>query len=107
MGRGSRTGPLLGCRPWGLWEAGLGQPRPLSPETKERLQLPLPRQPAYFLPTPRSFVETKAAPDRLLVLNKTSFANKPKRCAWPCTCRGHRMGAQLMQGFPLLGKRAR
>lgn len=60
--KASRSRPLLGCRPWGLWEAGLSQERPLGPKTDERFQLPLPRQPAGFLPTPRSFAGIETCP---------------------------------------------
>lgn len=58
----SGTKPLLGCRPWGLWEAGLGQASPLGPQTKERSQLPPSRQPACFLPTPKSLAGAEACP---------------------------------------------
>lgn len=62
VGRGQQDKTPPGCRPWGLWEAGLSQARPLGPETEERFQLPLPRQPAGFLRTPRSFAGIETFP---------------------------------------------
>ena len=54
--------PSWGAGPGGCGRQGLSQARPLGPKTEERFQLPLPRQPAGFLPTPRSFARIETCP---------------------------------------------
>lgn len=66
---------LLGCRPRGLWEAELGQARPLGPGTrKEFSSLSLGNRPASGRPW--SFA-VGAGPGDIPVLNKPALQTSP------------------------------
>lgn len=83
----SRARPLLGCRPWGLREAGLGWEGPWAHrQRKDFSSRPLGNLPASC-PPPRASLGQKHTPETAQLLDKASFANKSKQCAWHSRCR--------------------
>lgn len=75
--RAARHGPLLGERPPGPGEAGLGPARLLGPMAEERFLLPHPRQPTCLLPThPQELCQDRGMPLRQRWIREISFTNK-------------------------------